>query len=77
MEKSTLFHFGQVDLCEVLMLGLCQFVHAIDVLNIPVIALDERLLVIHDIFVGRVLEPKDLNGTEMRVVNVLYKLQLL
>ena len=74
---DTLFELCQMNFGQIFMLGLGQLIHTGHVLHIPIVSLDERLLVVHYVFVRRVFQPVYLNRSKMPVLNILNELQLL
>ena len=60
-----------MDFSQILVLCLRQLRHALHVLHVPVVTFDESFLVVHDVLVRRLFQPINLNGPEMRVVNIL------
>ena len=60
-----------MDFSQIFVLCLRQLPHALHVLHVPVVTLDERFLVVHDVLVRRLFQPINLNGPEMRVLNIL------
>lgn len=62
---------------KILMLCLSELIHAVYEFYVTIIALDEGLLVVHNVFIWRLFQPEYLNRPKIRVFNVLNKLKLL
>ena len=77
LQTITFLEIGEMDFGQVLVLGFSQFVHAVHVLYVPCVSFDKCFLIIHDIFVGWLLQSINLNWSEMTILDYLDELKFL
>lgn len=59
------------------MLCLCELIHAVYEFYVTVISLDESFLIVHNVLIWGLFQPKYLYRSKVRVIDVLEELKLL
>ena len=74
-ESITFLGYAHVYFGEIFMLFLFNFLHLLDIGGNPGIPFNKCLLIVHNVFVGRLLKPIDGDISEMMIFNALDKLK--